>query len=265
MKELRIHCVLSLLLALIISGMVCTYAWLSSKWNSGNSVFDFSVGNVPAPEAILWLYSTDLEESDVQARGWVEHLLTGNEQDQYAFFMPKVKSEENNGVYTFDMKSLQLGTVDNLLTMNNDNVVYLRFGFDSEIHGNSVATLDLALSGDKFEIYDSNGSEVIDEALKSKLTELDSQTPFLQYQACVSSQELSPDDDEFQELPFLEGTPFGNGSDLYSNEVQSIEGKYYIYIKVMPNLSAFAPASELLNKYMPCIILFDTQILLTVH
>ena len=153
MKALRIRCILSLLLALLISGMLITYAWLSSKWNSGNSVFDFSVGNLPAPEAILWLYSTDLEEDDVQARGWVEHTLTGNEQDQHAFLMPKVNAEENNGVYTFDMKSLQLGTVDNLVIMNNDNVVCLRFGFDSEIHGNSVATLDLALSGDKFELY----------------------------------------------------------------------------------------------------------------
>lgn len=268
MKQIRIRCFLSLLLILIISFTLVSYAWLSTVWNSEQSIWNFSVGTVPPPIATMWLYSTDFEESNAEERGWIEHSLMDSEQAPHAFLMPKVKSEENNGVYTFEMKSLHLGTVDNLVIMNPDNIVCLRFAFDSKAQGNSTAILTADLSdalGQKFQIYDSNGYAVIDESLKNDLMELHSQNSFLQYQACVSAQELSPNDDAFQSLVFSEEMLFGTELDLYGDGGEAIEDEYYIYIKIMPNLSAFAPASELLNAYMPCVILFDAQIQLTVY
>lgn len=250
------------------SSMNETTAWFMPMWDSGLSVLDFSVGTVPAPDAIMWIYSTEFDEGNSEAVGWVEHSLTGNAEDPHAFLIPSTSYEETNGSFIFEMKSLQLGTVDNLVIMNNDNTVYLRFAFDSELHGNSMATLSAELSDDLgalFHIYDSDGHEVTDETLKNQLLALNQDTPFLKYQACISAEALSPEDDEFSSLPFSEDTLFGTQLELYGNGQQPIDGEYYIYIKLMPNLTAFAPASELLNTYMPCVILFDTKIQLTVH
>lgn len=268
MKRIRIRCFLSLLLMLTISSVLVTYAWFSSKWDSGQRIWDFSVGTVPSPAATMWLYSTALEESNAEAVGWVEHPLTGDAEDPHAYLIPGVNYEESNGAYLFEIKSLHMGTVDNLVIMNPDNVVCLRFSFDSDIHGNSAAALTAELSdslGQMLRIYRSEGQEVTDATLKSRLMAIHEQTPFLQYQACVSAQELSPKDDAFAELPFSEETLFGESLDLYGDGQQPVEGQYYVYIKIMPHLSAFAPASELLNSYMPCVVLFDSQIQLTVH
>jgi hypothetical protein len=216
----------------------------------------------------MWLYSTDLEESDTQKLGWVEHSLTPNEQDPHAFLIPSVSYTEDNGTYTFEMKSLHLGTVDNLVIMNPDNIVYLRFHLQSDTHGNSAASLTADLSdilGQKIRVYHTDGYEVTDNSVKSQLEALHEATPFLQLQGCVSDLALSPDDDAFADLPFSAETSFGNALDLYEADGQPMEGDYYVYVRIMPNLSAFAPASELLNSYMPCVLLFDTKIELTVH
>ncbi len=268
MNRIRIRCFLSLFLLLIIGGTMVTYAWFSSRWTSGQSHWEALVGKTPPPEATLWLYSTDLEESNDDARGWVEHTLTGNEQDPHAFLLPSVQSQESDGVYTFEMKSLHLGTVDNLVLMTQDNIVCLRFAFDPEIHGNSTARLSMDLSdtlGQEVRLYDANGGAVTDTALMEQLMALHEQNSFLQYQACVSTQALSPDDDGFQALAFSEETRFGEELDLYDGMNTPITDPYYVYITITPNLSAFAPASELLNAYMPCVMLFDTQIQLTVY
>ncbi len=268
MKRIRIRFFLSLLLMLLISGIFVSYAWLLSGWNSGHSVWDFSVGTLPPPTATMWLYSTELEESNSEALGWVEHSLTGDAQDSHAFRMPGAESLEQEGAYIFEIKSLQLGTVDNLVIMNQDNIVCLRFTFDSAVHGNSAATLTADLSdtlGQSFQLYDSHGYKVTDDSLNRELLTIQEQMTFLQYQACISAQNLSPSDAAFEELPFSEVTMFGTPLDLYDGGNQPIEGEYYVYIKIMPNLSSFAPASELLNAYMPCVILFDTEIQLTVH
>ena len=266
---LRIRLFLSFLLIFTISGIFVAYAWFSLVWDSGQSVFGFSVGTVPPPEATMWLYSTEFDENgNSQNVGWKEIDMTQNESDPYAFAIPEISFEENDGIYTFEMKSLQLGTVDNLVIMNLDNIVYLRFAFDSSVHGNGMARIDTELSnslGELIQIYDSNGLKVTDASLKEDLLEICEETSFLQYQGCISSEKLSPDVSDFNNLEFSDAAFFGDSIDLYENGQQRVEGKYYVYLKIMPNLSAFAPASELLNQYMPCTVLFDTQIQLTVY
>lgn len=267
MKRIRMRCFFSLLLIFLIGGMLVTYAWLSLRWNSGFSIWNFSAGTLPPPTASLWLYSTELEENDPEKLGWVEYSLTGDEQDPHLFHLPQVQSVENEETYNFELKSLHLGTVDNLVIMNQDNVVCLRFCFDSEVHGNSVAMLTADLSdslGRMVHLYSSDGVEITDAEVYNELETIHAQTPFLQYQGCVSQQEFSPNEDAFAELPFSDETRFGESVNLYENG-EPFEGKYYVYIKIMPNLSAFAPASELLNAYMPCVVLFDVEIQATVH
>ena len=113
-------------------------------------------------------------------------------------------------------------------------------------------------------LYDSEGNEITDSKTKNELANINSSTPFLCYTACVSSESFSPDEADFSSLEFCDSTPFGTSLDLYSS-CEAVEGDYYVYIKITPSLDAFAPTSELLNKYMPCIILFDTEIKLTVY
>ena len=267
MKRIRMRCFLSLFLVFLIGGMLVTYAWLSLRWNSGLSMLNFSAGTSPPPAASMWLYSTELEENDPDKLGWVEYSLTEDEQDPHLFRLPQAQSVESEGIYTFELKSLHLGTVDNLVIMNQDNIVCLRFCFNSEVHGNSVAMLTADLSdslGRMLHLYNSDGVEITDARVYSELETIHAQTPFLQYQGCVSSQKLSPSEDAFAELPFSEETLFGESVDLYEN-AEPLEGEYYVYIKIMPNLSAIAPASELLNAYMPCVVLFDAEIQATVH
>lgn len=264
MKKSRIYYFISLLLVLMFSVMLVTYAWFVTVWNSGRSFLGFSTGQVPPPSATMWLYSTQFEETDEQKLGWIEHSLTDNPQDPHAFLIPEVQSNVTEETYNFELKSLQLGTVDNLVVMNQDNIIYLRFDFDSEVQGNSVARIMANLGNDFGLVYDSEGVDVT-ESVKNNLQQLNSQTPFLCYQACFSEKKISPNEQDFETLSFSETMLFGTESDLYADAQQRIEGEYSIYIKITPNLSAFAPASELLNKHMPCVILFDTQIQLTVY
>ena len=263
MKKAQIQCFLSLLLILLIGGMLVTHAWFYSGWNSGLSLFDFSAGVVPPPTATVWIYSTELENEGAKAE-WVSHPIGGDTENPYDFLMPSLNVEKDETTYSFETKSLHFGTLDNLVVMNFDNMIYFRFDFHSEVHGNSAARVEADLSGQMLHLYDLDGQDRT-ELLKNDLLGIHNTTSFLQYQGCVSSKALTPDSDGFDELPLSEKTMLGETLDLYANGQQQIEGAYYIYIKIAPNLSAFAPASELLNPYMPCVISFDTQLQLTVY
>lgn len=268
MKYNKLRTSFALLCVFLVATVLTAYAWFLTAWDSNRAYLGFSAGTVPAPEASMWLYSTafDAEEDPTAQEGWVEHRLTADEDDSDAFKIPGVSATQNDGKYSFALSSLHLGTIDNLVILASDNVVCLRFAFNSELHGNAAAQLSVAFNDSlgMIHLYDSEGNELTDTTIKSDLEDINSATPFLQYQACISGDRLSPSDTEFESLAFCDAVPFGTSLDLYSG-TEPIDGDYYVYIKIMPSLDAFAPTSELLNKYMPCIILFDTEIKLTVY
>jgi hypothetical protein len=154
-----------LLVTVAIAAFAITpLAWFVHYW--GFSGAGFTPGeNARLPEMVMWMYYSAEEGNDTDSPGeWIKHELTSNKTD--SFFLPAasdgtsekktVTVENQNGEpeeveidsYTFNKLPLQFGKIDNLISLHDDNIVYLRLKVNTETTGCTQLKVDLDFCDD---------------------------------------------------------------------------------------------------------------------
>ena len=148
-KALTISTCMLVAIALTIGAV----AWFSGYKVIGNVGFD-SASNAKLPEMVMWTYYSKNDGAGENETGWVDQSkelesdTSGNEE---YWVIPDivenvVTDENGNEKLTYQISSLHFGKVDNLVTLSDDNKVYLRFKFDSSIVTTGAHVLRITLA-----------------------------------------------------------------------------------------------------------------------
>jgi len=222
----------------ILTLNVFSYAWFSNNW-SNNSI-TFITGETEIPESYIWIYDSDESEyvkSDIDT------------SDNGIAGIPGVE-EDDESTYKYTVSSLQLGVVDNLVHLSDDNYCYIALIIDTEKYGSTAEIVFDLDSTNKFSIYNNSGDDVTSDYL-SDLETLDYEYITIEYGILDGTTLIEPGTDDFESIEFtsvVEETPIN-----FTN-TNSI-----LYLKLSCNLDFFAEASEILNEEMPCIFIFDYE------
>ncbi|MBQ9416643.1 MAG: hypothetical protein IJU20_07380 [Clostridia bacterium] len=187
---------------------------------------------------------------------WVDALDSSSVTDSNAI-LPIVIRSGGGEKYTF--RSLHLGTVDNLLTLSNDNCFYIRFDVTERPLRSAIR---YELSSSAVRIYSQDG---VDRTQEIQQTDSDAIALFadlLVVEAGVSTEEYEPSEklNEMDALVSSDGL-LVNGGDW--KELKGLEQGYYVYIRFYPDLSKCFDATTHIVKYMPCEIVFDLELLVS--
>lgn len=278
---------LSRLIAIILIGAITglsVFIYFNSAlgWFAGNknvSVSGMSVtpDGVIFPEMNAWRFdltatSNGDEDGDalVKTGSWVNAIDTTTTTNPKAI-LPVVEKTygagESGEILTF--RSLHLGTVDNLLTLSNDNCFYIRFDVTDELFQSTVG-YSLTTSG--IHVYDFDGNDqtayidALEDENHNSLNALQQFVDIFQVDAAVSSSEYTPDDnqDDIDALFYTGSTRTGllvnNAANVSLGEQSAA---YYIYIRFSPDLEKCFEATDDIVPFMPCEVTFDVTLTLT--
>lgn len=248
----KIASILALVLASFTAVSSIAYAWLSGSWNSDNTRFGFTAGDVEYPTVTMWMYKTQEEGSTIGGE-WVEKDVT---VEGHKNVIPSSNPTSKAG---FTMEDVHLGNVDNLVTLKKDNTVYLRLNMKRNMGTTFTLSVEhVKQDGYGFSIYQqgNSGYSLVDKSadvydtLKTTFADPKNKKPILITTYAVSTNSLVPDGTGFSDLNFVNVCP----------SAPDQADDYYLYIKMMPDLSTVATIAKELYRYMPCIILFDLEI-----
>ncbi len=187
------------------------------------------------------------------------------------------------------LENMSFGSIDNVAQLKNENIVYLRLTVPKTLGG--TINLSLHYSDDNFiqlykNTYDADGNttgtqEVTGETVNNLLAVENAENAndsFLLYKAIVSNEaykataiadNLESQFDEANYRKFIKKSVFDaeSATDPYANKITLINenydaltgNDYYVYIKIVPNLSVFAYSIEYISDIMPCFTFFKTQ------
>ena len=238
-----------------------TYAWLVNFVKGGD--FGFSANELPPYklEIACIPYSEDSREE-------TKRLYSAC--DNY-----KIKADDNGAHLAVKIENMTFGTIDNVAQLKPENIVYLRLTVPKACGD----TLNLNLHYNRADfitlyqkiIDDNTGeisvSQVTDEDIINNLIAVESENNandcFLLYDAVVSNQEWQANEIA-EEVDFDQNTDkysrfYVNGTTpetLTNDYFDQVKDNYYVYIKVIPNLSVFAYSIEHLTAVMPCYMYF---------
>jgi len=261
------HSLMKAGLLLLLSALLlatATYAWMSDGFVTPDSEISFTTGKTTPPPVKMWIYTDEEEDEDLAAANrWVEQSVTTVDSENTA---PGSTASVTDGKYTFTLTTLHLGTVDNLIFLDDDNDVYLRVMIDPETLGNTVAITVALKSTDGIELYDSEGTLVTDETEganpKTPLADLyaiHAVKPLLKADYVVSKTAYTP----YTMIDEVRNgfSPIGDDTTYVAPDGDD----YYLYLRIHPNLAAFMEATRFLYVYMPCTILFSVDIDLMIY
>ncbi len=205
-------------------------------------------------------------------------------------------TSDTEGKFVFELEDLQFGKIDNLSRLKPENIVYLCLEIP-ETHGNTVNfTLSNTIAKNSnyfFDIYTDKEEKLNDAKIIDGFNTIQtgdgttSGTPFLSFEYAFSNTKYTTTDGvtkmptlDFTEMQMngTDGTtavtdsiaiklPDENDTTTYGGQYAAYAGdngaksteNYYLYIKITPNLDAFAYSIEYLNTIMPCHVLFHVQ------
>lgn len=294
--------IVSLVLAFLLT-VGFSYAWLTNFWDSNKVDVGFSTGTVEYPSIHMWTYLTEDEAETVAdaTAGWTQVVLTPEDHNAIIPDMGITQGDgyDNTEAFTIDVKKVHLGTVDNLVTMKEDNVLYFRFDVKKSMGTNFHLVILPAKPVDgafNFSIFSLNQdgttyTEVLEEAQDEngdKIKQTDENGDVIKDEEgndtyvykdvyVKLNDAINPTGDETEskilDISYASSTtalvPGGAGfSDLEFGEFKQPDGvsslandaSYYVYVKMTPRFSTVAAISQDLYRYMPCILLFDLTI-----
>ena len=112
-------------------------AWFAGVLNPGS--LGFKTGsNASEPKLVVWMYTAtgDVEAGETVSSDSWESAIGGADTVNHAYVtIPGIQTTTKDGKTTVVQKSLHFGKVDNLVTLNPDNKIYLRFEFSMEKDG----------------------------------------------------------------------------------------------------------------------------------
>lgn len=242
-----------------------TYSWLTSLFY-GEENISVTTGTTPPIEMAMWLY-TDPDEG--ANPGWVEQPIRYDGTDGGEIVIPAaVTVSENTTSVTYYPQNFHLGTIDNLVRVKKDNIVYCRFKINAQTQGTNL-TMNIRLPQDSsyIHVYDKDGVPISNSRNEiERLTELNGSRPFLVYQYAVSQEAMTPDSPGFDALfGGSEWTSAAANAYELQADLTDYSGDYYVYLKISPDLKSFGRATIVLYEYVPSILLFDWVWEITVH
>ena len=246
-----------------------TIAWFSSMYFQEETM-NFTTGTTPPINAKMWMYTTSLEGEP----GWVEQTITYRGVDEDEIYVPKVVTTKNeSGTVTQVVPvTLHLGTINNLVNISDDNITYFRFEIDAAEQGKDLtfeASQPKYTENTQYNIivYDQNGTEIdpdnsLDKPILNTIEDINEREPFIVYDYFISDQELSPTNFTFD--PGKDGfermTPVEGADKNHYKISRNVDytGKYYLYIRISPNMSSFGESASTLygRNFIPYIMMF---------
>ena len=259
---------------------VSTYAWLVNYVFSGN--FGYQAGELKP--YTLEIARIPYKENEADR---VETARTYSPCENY-----HIETNEDGTALAVEIKNMSFGTIDNVAQLKPENIVYLRLTVPKEC-GKKISVSLYYSSADFITLYkkieDESGNvsieKVEDSADIAKIIGVESKenanNSYLLYDAVVSNEACEANeidakfnaneiDAKFNANEIAENIKFAVAEKDYncflpktgevSSETLSYGGNdenYYVYIKVIPNLSVFAYSIEYLTTYMPCFMYFS--------
>lgn len=238
-----------LLVTLGITAFVITpLAWFANYWNSNHPSWIGPGSNPNVPGVVMWMYNSENDGAATGQEEWIEY---SNSNLGVVVRDPNVKIPSvvpTTSEFGYVYSSLHFGKIDNLVTLREDNKVYMRFEFNEKIHGSHQMTIQLsyATSGytytkvfdtdnnyvknsvlDSIYLYDINGddedtakfdlkNDMSDKGkpgrytIEYKLDDL-AAMQFLQFRYALSKTACAPGTDKFAELTFSDSVPISCG------------------------------------------------------
>ncbi len=258
----------SLLVALIVYiSLNGSVAWFSNAWRSDDPVVSFQAGGSDALAAIVWTWT-----GDEQSGEWESSYTEEINAEAHPMKTLETTVADSGVITSIKIESLQLGMVDNLVDHNKANAIYVRVNMGSMRNADINLSYD-STDGIKLYKVDSDTDTEINLSEPTAAVDLSAYN-FLQYQYCISNISADPDSDSEwlatdtdaatpaaadTALVFSEPVPFSAVTAAAADEALTGE-PLYLYIKITPNLTEFGKASQTLNTYMPCVVLFDATI-----
>lgn len=284
-------------LFLIFSVAVISYAWFAGIYEPGK--VGFTPGsNADLPPMRIWMYTSEedlayLKEhpevgegdqegeagegeeevtTEAATTGWEEVPDTQTDKNgnslsfirsESSYGIPSAAGTANNSIYSFHMQKLHFGVIDNLISLKEDNIIYLRLevnsattGGDSMTFGFSYVTetegvLTVTDLYNAIELYDGDGELADSATLQSKIKfddcprvvendvttnkiqmnrtdgklNLSSSARFLQIAAAVTTDnDVVPGTEAFKALTF---TPYSLMGDTGTLDIKSVIGADY--------------------------------------
>ena len=165
-------------------------AWFAGVLNPGS--LGFKTGsNATLPEIQMWMYTSveDIDGVENAETGWETVEVTIPEDAYDVYVMPAAPSTtteatDESGTYTkhsFVMEQLHFGVIDNLISLKEDNVIYLRLKVNAATTGRDSMTFrfayDTATEGvltkddlyNAISLYDGEGKEAEESVLQDKI------------------------------------------------------------------------------------------------
>lgn len=264
-KIFYINIIIILLMLLgIMTGV--TYAWLSAYYESETGI----AADTSTTEAIpvhMWIYNTEADGS----KGWHKYTATNTGTDNEEAMLPSILAKTGNAnTYKYDINSLHFGSIINLVSLSDDNIVYFRFDLSKEENGTMIA-LDITKPANSISGYDRTGT-LLSNDIRTKLNSLDDTNPHMNFEYAISDTEYEPGTTEFRSLSWKDADfKVENKLNTYKLEKDIGEAdshaseNYYLYLRVTPNLHTLGYTATILSSSMPCQLTFDWDIELTVH
>ena len=127
-----------------------SYAWFANYLDFASLVAS-PASNADLPEIDMWLYTSvndTISDSTLTADEWVE-ITDAEKKDEFSYQIPGAPYTEaykiNNDVQVYRFTDIQMhfGRVDNLISLQPDNIMYLRLKVDANATGSNALRVKL--------------------------------------------------------------------------------------------------------------------------
>lgn len=260
-KKLIYSTVMIAITGFMLALSMVTFAWMTSNRKNDGDGLDMSIDDGVCPDITVYTYYTQGEADateGVDGPGWV----ASDVSDESSGFNHVVDNYNIHNT-SFVLPSLPLGTIDNLVRPNDDNVMYIRFAVTPQNAGDKFnLTINNMLSETKngvttypFELYNEDGTKIdnaeVYSKIKAKIEDGDKVLELFSLQYAITGN---------VEPSGLKSTVFTDvvGSSLSYTAVNT--DTYYLYVKIQPNSKTFANVVRYVYAYMPCVLLYDFNI-----
>ena len=269
-------------------------AWFAGLWSSPVSFPVATGGNPDLNPMKMWMYRSAFELTDSQKPQWIDLSDDTRLADKnMGYVIPAIVENGGDAVDQFVLKSLHLGRIDNLISLNPDNKIYFCFELSKTVHGQKEFSFafDYANYGEGTEhpndprnsilLYDLNKHSInhftqngleYDPAKQDDPENL-AFMELLQFSYCVTST-APPEKDAaiwLEDDPFTKhGLTFSEPTPIMSDASGTITGltesdTYYLYVCITPKLENFGLHEHILEFFAQSYMFFDVTFSFEVH
>ena len=256
-----------LVVLLVVQLSALTYAWLANFVNSGN----------------VGVSATELPPYTLQLAK-ISHTQDGkNDETKRVYFdckNKKIETKEDGTHLDATLANMSFGTIDNVAQLKPENVVYLRLTVPKSC-GNKVTVSFYYVNKKPKESFITLYQKIVNENDGTIKTEQVTNVDVINSLVALESAENVKDsyllfDVQVSNTAFLateiaDNVAFSQDEATYkrfsatapqqivatNEKFDDAADNYYVYVKVIPNLSVFAHSIEYLSAFMPCFMFFN--------